>query len=134
MSYKSKLSTNRITSVVSKLKNRLVKHDLKTLYGIYLGFLGADAAMTADGWSKGRGGEKDPVALDMMVKHGPYVGITTVSCLDALLTFLKAATGYYVMKAIPELEKYPRVKKIWPYILLLYRTSDHVNGARSWLK
>ena len=121
---------NRLKSV----KNYLAQHDLKILSSLYLGSLSADAAITANEWSKGRGGEGDPTALDMMIKYGPHAGIAVVSFLDALLTFLNAATGYYVAKAIPELEKYPRVKKVWPYMVLLYRTSEHINGFMSWMR
>ena len=118
---------------INKLKNFLNEHYLKLLTAIFEGSNIADFLVTADGWSKGRGGEKDPAMLRFMVEQGPYTGGGIVAGVEGILQPLYACTGYKIAQAIPELHKYPKIQKIWPILILTYGTFRHIGGIRSWL-
>ena len=118
---------------LNKLNNLLNEHYLKILTGIFEASNITDYLVTADGWSKGLKGEKDPTMLKFMVEYGPYAGGGIVAAVEGILQPLYAYTGYKIAQAIPELHKYPKIQKIWPSLILIYGICRHINGIRSWL-
>jgi len=123
-----------IKSGATKLKDFLSENYFKILLGLFEGSNVADYLITADGWSKGRGGEENEAMLKMMIQHGPYVGGGIVAGVEGILTPLYAYTGKKILEAIPELHKYPRIKKVFPALILIWGTSRHIAGVSSWLR